>query len=349
MTGFAHHAPPIRVPAPRCSVCVANYNGVAFLRDCLDSVFAQRCECDVEVIVHDDKSTDESVVFLREHYPGIELLVSESNVGFCVSNNRMVEHARGEFVLLLNNDAALEPGALQALLSHAADTQDAVLTLAQYDWQSGELVDRGVMLDPFYNPVPNVKPARVNVAYVIGACLWVRRALWLELGGLPEWMESIGEDMYFCLRARLLGIDVEAVADGRYRHRQGASFGGNRVSSAGMRSTYRRRYLSERNKIAVLMICAPTLLVWPWLLMHVAVLCVEGALLTLLRRDCEIWRSIYGAALSSAWRQRAAWMHTRRQVQAQRSISLAKYLSIFTAVPRKLVMLLRHGLPTVSR
>jgi GT2 family glycosyltransferase len=349
MTGFTYFAPPVQVQSPGCSVCIANYNGASLLGDCIDSILAQHCTFGVEIIVHDDKSTDESVALLRSHYPSVELLVSEDNVGFCASNNRMVNRARGEFVLLLNNDAALELGALQALYQRAVGAPDAVLTLAQYDWETGGLVDRGELLDPFYTPVPNMKPDRVHVAYVIGACLWVRRTVWADLGGLPEWMESIGEDMYFCLLARLRGMAVEVVVGGRYRHRQGASFGGNRISATGIRSTYRRRYLSERNRVSALAICTPTWLVWPWIMIHASFLCLEGILLTLMRRDRDIWRSVYGAALSSAWRRRAMLLRARREVQARRLVSLIAYLAAFTFVPRKIVMLLRHGLPTLSR
>ena len=132
------------------------------------------------------------------------MLASAGNVGFCISNNRMVAHARGEFVLLLNNDAALFADALATLLEAArAHITQGILTLPQYDWETGELVDRGCLLDPFYNPVPNMGPARRDVAYVIGACLWIPRALWTRSMASPNGSDSIAEDMDLCCRARL--------------------------------------------------------------------------------------------------------------------------------------------------
>jgi len=346
---LVQHYPALSPPdSPVCSVCIANYNGVALLADCIESVLAQQGGMSVEILVHDDASTDGSVSWLREHYPQVELLASSENVGFCVSNNRMAERARGGYVLLLNNDAALQPDALETLLREATQSlQAGIFTLPQYDWTSGALVDRGCLLDPFYNPVPNLDPSRTDVAMVIGACLFLPRALWNELGGFPEWIDSIGEDLYLCCIARLRDVPVRAVVRSGYRHRQGASFGGNRAGDFGLHTTYRRRALSERNKTAVMAICTPPPLAWLLLGAHIALLAVEGILLSLLRLDWRIWGRIYGAALTYAIRAPFTLRQCRCEVQATRRINLRTYLHAFTWVPRKLSLLWRHGVPRV--
>lgn len=336
------------VAAPTCSVCIANFNGVGVLADCIDSVLAQQGGVPVEIIVHDDASSDRSVAFLRERYPQVELLASQDNVGFCVSNNRMVARARGKFVLLLNNDAALFPDALAALFDAVRAQQSVgILTLPQYDWQSGELVDRGCLLDIFYNPVPNRDANRQEVAYTIGACLFLERALWNELGGFPEWFGSMAEDMCLCCLARLRGLSVMVTQASGYRHRQGRSFGGNRVDAGKLKTTYRRRYLSERNKAAVLVICTPSWLVWLLLALHLTLLATEGMLLTLLKRDRRVWKEIYGPVIDQALRELANLRAQRREVQRTRCIGLRAYFRDFTLIPRKFVLLRRHGLPLV--
>ncbi|MGH8114421.1 MAG: glycosyltransferase family 2 protein [Rhodanobacteraceae bacterium] len=348
MALIRHFPSPPPVAAPVCSVCIANYNGVAIIADCIDSVLAQQGAVPVEIIIHDDASTDGSVEWIRQHYPNVELLAADENAGFCVANNRMVAHARGEYVLLLNNDAALFPDALASLLAAVrAQPQAAILTLPQYDWHTGELVDRGCLLDPFYNPVPNLDPERTDVAYVIGACLWIPRTLWNELGGFPEWMGSLAEDMYLCCAARLRRLSVAVVPASGYRHRQGASFGGNRANAGRLRTTYRRRALSERNKTAVMVICTPTWLVWPLLALHCALLALEGAVLTLVKRDARVWREIHGGALHHTAANFGRLRPLRRDVQRTRRITLGAWLRGFTCVPRKLVLLRRYGLPRV--
>ena len=344
---LVQHYPALRPePSPLCSVCIANYNGAHMLAGCLDSVLAQTPGVPVEIIVHDDASSDASVGFLREHYPQVEILASSDNVGFCIGNNRMVAHARGEYVLLLNNDAALFPDALATLLEAArSQERPGILTLPQYDWQSGDLVDRGCLLDPFYNPVPNLNARRRDVAYVIGACMFLPRTLWNELGGFPEWLGSLAEDMYVCCLARLRGLPVQAAQGSGYRHRQGASFGGNRADASGLHTTYRRRALSERNKTAVMVVCTPTWLAWPLLALHCALLAVEGALLALLKRDARIWRGIYGPAIGYVLHHFGELRRRRRDVQGARQVRPGVYWRGFTWRPRKLALLQRHGLP----
>jgi GT2 family glycosyltransferase len=347
--GLVPHPAVERPGHPVVSVCIANYNGESLLEDCIGSVLAQDSSESIEIIVHDDASTDGSMELLRSRYPGVELLASTENVGFCIANNRMVAHARGEYVLLLNNDAALFPDAIETLMatSGAQDTP-GILTLPQYDWETGQLVDRGCLLDLFYNPVPNLDPARDDVAYAIGACLWLPRATWIELGGLPEWMGSIGEDLYLCCLARVRGMTVRATSRSGFRHRLGASFGGARIAASGLHSTLRRRRLSERNKTLALAILTPTPAVWAVLALHLVLLLVEGALVSVANRDLGLFRNVYANSLAEVWRLRATIFAQRRSAQRSRRVSLVRYLSAFVWLPQKLALLSRHGIPRVD-
>ncbi len=333
---------------PICSICIANYNGMLLLAECLKSIEQQGCEASVEVIIHDDASTDNSVAWLRENYSNVEVLASRENVGFCIANNRMLAHARSEYVLLLNNDAALFPDAITTLLEVArASPASGILTLPQYNRQTGNLIDRGCMLDLFYNPVPNLDPSRREVAITIGACLFLPRALWFDLGGFPEWMGSIAEDMYLCCCARLRGISVRVTSTSGYVHRQGASFGGNRVDAGKLSTTYRRRRLSECNKSAVMVICTPTALVWPLLIVHLCALFFEGTVLSLLKRERRIWLEIYAPTFGFIARELLPLRIRRHKVQCTRQVTLRVYFREFIFMPRKLSMLWRYGLPTV--
>ncbi|WP_119964277.1 glycosyltransferase family 2 protein [Simplicispira lacusdiani] len=335
-----------RPTAPAISICIANYNGVQVLGDCIESLLNQQANIAIEIIIHDDASSDGSVEWIRQHYPCVELLAADKNAGFCVANNRMVAHARGDYVLLLNNDAALFPDALATLLSASNGLPVAgIISLPQYDWKTGHLVDRGCLLDPFYNPVPNLEPSRKDVGMVIGACMFMPRALWNTLGGFPEWMGSLAEDMYLCCVARLCGHPVIVTASSGYRHHQGASFGGNRVNSGKLQTTYRRRALSERNKTAILLICTPGPLVWLLLLLHCCLLAAEGLILALLKHDAILWRQVYVNVFVQLRQNGVAWRIQRLTVQRRRIIQPFVYWKKFVCVPRKLIMLFRHGIP----
>lgn len=344
-----HHALN-RPEHPVCSVCVANYNGAAMLEDCLGSVLSQLGDISIEIIVHDDASSDDSVALLRERYPQVELIVSTENVGFCASNNRMVEQARGEFVLLLNNDAALHADAVSSLLAAArVAAAPVILTLPQYDWSTNALVDRGCLLDPFYNPVPNLDSARGNVAMAIGACMFLPRSLWNDLGGFPDWIESIGEDMYLCCLARLHGHDVTALHYSGFRHRLGASFGGARVTGKKLSTTLRRRRLSERNKTYVLFLCTPTPAMWLLLAIHLASLLLEGLIVSSVRLDPRVFTQIYAGTLRSLILERSRLLTLRTHIQKARAVTVRSYFRPFTGLPYKLVMLFRFGIPKLER
>lgn len=341
--------PSVSTESPLVSVCIANFNGRAIIDACLQSVLTQQVEFPVEVLVHDDASTDGSAAYIREHYPQVRLIESTVNLGFCKANNRMASDAQGTYLLLLNNDAMLQADALQQLHTEAVrlDTP-ALLGLPQFDAASGQLVDRGCMLDPFFNPVPNLDPGRQEVAMVIGACLWIPTSLWRQIGGFPDWFESIAEDLYLCMSVRLAGYPLRMLNCSGYRHWQGYSFGGNRIQEEGLSTTFRRRALSERNKTFVLIAVSPAVLLVPMLSLHLLTLYVEGFLLSMLKRDARVWTQIYAPVVPELWRSRAPLWSLRQTTQRLRRISLREWLRVFVPLPYKIMMLFKHGLPKIS-
>lgn len=331
------------------SVCIANYNGVDLIDACIDSVRAQNWAAGVEIIVHDDASADASAAHIRECHPDVRLIESPDNVGFCVANNRMATIARGRYLLLLNNDATLLPDALDTFMREVVRLgRPAILGLPQYDASSGALLDVGSLLDPFYNPVPNRDPERNDVAMVMGACLWIDKALWHELGGFPEWFGSIGEDLYLCCHARLAGYPVRALGVSGYRHRVGRSFGGGKVADDRLVTTFRRRALSERNKSYVLAMTCPAPFMLLLLPTHLAILLLEGACLSLLKMRAAYLTQIYLPVFRQLFHRRRNLSAHRRAIQLRCRLASADFFRPFDWIPYKLRMLVRHGLPSVE-
>jgi hypothetical protein len=331
-----------------CSVCIANYNGVGVIEACIESVLNQTWSLPTEIIVHDDASTDASVALVRERYPQVCLIESRDNVGFCVSNNRMVERARGEYVLLLNNDAELLPDALGTLYAAArAQGAPSILGLPQYDAATGALIDRGSLFDPFLNPIPNTDPHRRDVGMVIGACLWLPRSLWIEIGGFPEWLHTLAEDMYLCCVARRWGYRVCVLDGSGFRHRVGFSLGGGLARGGKLVTSLRRRRLSERNKTWVMMVTYPAAALLPIALLHVAALLIEGLLMSLALRSSSLFGEVYWHAVAATWRNRRLLLGDRTRVQ-KRKRARSRFFAVFKWLPHKLELLLRHGLPQVK-
>lgn len=107
---------------PTCSVVVPTYNGRALLKTCLSSVERHGpSDASIEVIVSDDGSTDGTPEWLADAHPRVRLVRSETNRGFCAAANAGIAAARGEFIQLLNNDAEVTTGWLEAGLAPFED------------------------------------------------------------------------------------------------------------------------------------------------------------------------------------------------------------------------------------
>ena len=337
--------------SPIVSICIANYNGIDLIDACIASVRAQDCAFPVEIIVHDDASQDGSVALIRARHPDVRLIEGPENVGFCIANNRMAAIAHGEYLLLLNNDAELLPDALRVLHLEAERLdRPAILSLPQFDFETRELIDRGCLLDPFFNPVPNLDPTRHEVAMVIGACLWIPKTLWDELDGFPEWFGSIAEDMYLCCVARLADHPVRASESSGYQHRVGATFGGGKpTQDRSLVTTARRRRLSERNKCFVLILTCPAPYFYLLLPLHLILLTIEGMLLALAKNDWHIFENIYLDCLRQLWQARSRLITKRESIQAARKITAGQYFHVFLSRHHKINLLFKHGLPHVKR
>ena len=333
---------------PICSVCIANYNGIGFIDSAVKSIYSQDCHFPVEIIIHDDASTDESVEFIRENFPEVNLIVSKQNVGFCTSNNRMVAQARGRYILLLNNDAILFGDALRKLHDQAIrEDKSSILGLPQYDASTGQLIDYGSLLDPFLNTVPNLNARRLDVGMVIGACMWLPKSLWKELGGFLEWFHSLAEDMCLCSQARLRGYQVKVIRVSGFKHHVGSSLGGGKLIKNRLSTSKGRRFLSERNKSFVIVLTYPRpffQLIFP---LHIFLLVFEGILLAAIKNDLDLWHSIYLSGIKSLWQNRQVLRHLRRSIQKSRRISSLKFFSPFTFMPYKLKMLIKYRIPEI--
>ena len=97
------------------SIVIVSWNTAALLEQCLASVYASPPPVAFEVIVVDNVSTDGSVELVRRQFPQVRLLVNEHNVGFARANNQAIEASAGQYVLLLNPDTEVKPGALELL------------------------------------------------------------------------------------------------------------------------------------------------------------------------------------------------------------------------------------------
>ena len=98
------------------SVVIPNYNGLKYVRGCLDSLRAQTFS-GFTVIFVDNGSTDGSRQLVEQEYPEVQVVALPENLGFCGAVNQGIRASRTPYVVLLNNDTEADPGFLEALLS----------------------------------------------------------------------------------------------------------------------------------------------------------------------------------------------------------------------------------------
>lgn len=220
--------------SPLLSIVVPVHGKWDYTRACLASIEAHRPAVPFEVLVVDDASPDRTAVLVAAS-PGVRLVRTEHNVGFVGACNLGASHARGAYLLFLNNDTEVRPGALDALVD-AADSDDRIgLVGAMLVYPDGRLQESGgiVWADGSgwnygrdHDAHAPEFAVRRDVDYCSGAAILVRQELFEAVGGFdqryaPAYYEDT--DLAFAIRAtghRTI-VDPRAVVV----HHEGVSHG----------------------------------------------------------------------------------------------------------------------------
>ena len=98
------------------SIIIVNWNTKKLIVECLDSIYKYPPNNEYDIWVVDNASTDGSSELVREHYPEVNLIVNEGNIGFARANNLAYQRCSGKNILLLNPDTVVEPHAIEKLI-----------------------------------------------------------------------------------------------------------------------------------------------------------------------------------------------------------------------------------------
>jgi GT2 family glycosyltransferase len=220
----------------RFSVVIVNYNGGAMLLDCARSAVQEGVPAS-QIIIVDNGSRDDSIQTLQKKVAGTLVIRNTCNAGFARAVNQGIALTSAEFILLLNNDAQLEAGALQAF----ADGFDRLPNLAI---AGGQLRYPDGRLQSAFAPLPSlaeeilptillklISPGRFRrkaleenpmvAECVLGACLCVRSSVLPKLGLLDEHYFFFFEEIDWCRRAWQIGAEVYYLPKAGARHWQG--------------------------------------------------------------------------------------------------------------------------------
>ncbi|MEO8013508.1 MAG: glycosyltransferase [Polaromonas sp.] len=236
---------------PRVSVIVVTYNNLDFTRACLASLDEQTDYDNMEIIVVDNASSDNSAEFLAQWVTGAsnrKLVLNDDNRGFAAANNQGLVLASGSYLVLLNNDTYVTPGWVRTLFGHLQ--RDASIGL----------------IGPVTNNIGN--EARIQIAYEtmdqmihvsqahvrrhLGQtfplhtaaffCVMFSRSVYEQVGPLDEaFGRGFFEDDDYCRRIDQIGLRVACAEDVFIHHHLSASF--NKLRSAD------RQALFDQNKL----------------------------------------------------------------------------------------------------
>lgn len=127
----------------KATVIIPNYNGIRFMKECLESLFAQDFPLSMyRIIVVDNGSTDGSRQLIEDAFPEVSLIALPSNTGFCHAVNVGIEAAQTPYVILLNNDTKVCPGFVRRLVDAIGAKPEAFAVSASMRmWDRPELLD----------------------------------------------------------------------------------------------------------------------------------------------------------------------------------------------------------------
>ena len=243
------------------AVIILNWNGRSLLERFIPAAVANTSESEVELIVADNGSDDDSVEWMRSNFPDVRLITFERNYGFAEGYNRAIAAIDHPYVTLLNSDVEVTPGWWQPILAFMKGNPDVgavqpkIMSLRsrncfEYAGAAGGYLDalgypycRGRLFDVTEEDRGQYDGEPVDVAWASGACLTMPRRLYLDLGGLDPLFFAHMEEIDLCCRVIRAGKRVCAISDSMVFHLGGASL---------EQGNPKKTYLNFRNNLLLL-------------------------------------------------------------------------------------------------
>jgi hypothetical protein len=246
---------------PLVHVLVINWNGLEHLEECFSSLLASTYP-NARFVLIDNGSTDGSAAFVRSRYETdgrVQILELESNLGWSRGNNVGIRQAiaqNADYVLLLNNDTATAPDAIQKLVEMAEGNPRVgavapkMLMYDNPDLLNSVGLECSLIASSWDLGIGRLDGPRWNdtrpVIGVCGGAGFFRVATLKEAGLLPEDFEIYLDDLDLCLRIWDAGYEIRSCPDARVRHKFSATMGQGKQ--------YRRKYyLNTRNRLYVIL------------------------------------------------------------------------------------------------
>lgn len=221
-------------------IALVNYNTTDLLLTCLTSLVNQNIPVEYQIVVVDNHSSDGGVERLQQQFPQITVIANPDNRGYAKAVNQALQQVQSEYILLLNPDIEVIPGAIETMLNFLDSQEDVGIvagkllnpdgslqyscrtfyTLPTILWRrtvlgklfpNSRILIRHLMSDWDHNSVRDVD-------WVLGACMLIRRSALQAVGGMDERFFLYFEDVDWCYRMHKGGWRVCYLPDARMVH-----------------------------------------------------------------------------------------------------------------------------------
>ena len=242
------------------AVVILNWNGENYLKQFLPFLMENTDIPDVEIVVADNASTDNSLQLLKNDFPTIRTIVFDENYGFAGGYNKALQQIEADYFVLLNSDVEVTKNWLQPLLNFMEENKDVAAcqpkvlsfynrTHFEHAGASGGFIDRygfpfcrGRIFAEVEEDKGQYNDIR-DIFWATGACMMVRSSLYNKVGGLDDAFFAHMEEIDLCWRFKSRGYRICCIPQSVVYH-----IGGGTLHVESPRKTY----LNFRNNLLML-------------------------------------------------------------------------------------------------
>lgn len=243
---------------PLVTAIVLNYRSHRDTVKCVQALLEQTIADQMEILVTDNHSDDESMGFIRAHLRGnsaVTIVENRSNIGYGAGNNAAVRQAKGEYLLIVNPDNVLPRDGIEAMLTYLQEHPDTGIVGPALVYPDGTVRPSA---RPFPTPADlfrkRMNPTKwhqeferarktlekkdaVDVDWMVGACLLLKTELFRKLGGFDERFFLFFEDIDICRRIHDMGLRVVYLPKIKVLDRKGRLSGSSMFSLLSRKTT----------------------------------------------------------------------------------------------------------------
>lgn len=264
----------------KIAIVILNWNGKHLLQEFLPVVY-KHSAAQATIYIADNASTDDSIVYVTQHFPEVKIIQNSENGGYAKGYNDALKHVDEDLFILMNSDIATSPNWLDPIIEvyntnpKLGAAQPKILDYKrpeyfEYAGAAGGYLDyfgypfcRGRIFEELEQDVGQYDDNK-EVFWASGACLVIRKSVFYSVGGLDELFFAHQEEIDLCWRVKAAGYSIINIGNSKVYHLGGATL---------EQMNPQKTYLNFRNSLILLIKNVSGFRVWFILFFR---MCLDG-------------------------------------------------------------------------